>query len=209
MYLELRMRYEKREHADAKIALDDAISELMKEGRTREQAILYLYFYESPEYELLKNRWIPLIVVLNIILYSMVLLSRTVFPIVMISFSETASYHGGPWALVLFMVGIVSFIYFIVGVTGSCLLLKHRQRARSRNLLIYILSMIVWVLEIIWFSFWVGTNILQIPLREITARHYLLWFYFNFLLYLSIVVLKIASIAYFAKKKVRHAYGFI
>jgi uncharacterized membrane protein YbhN (UPF0104 family) len=66
--------------------------------------------------------------------------------------------------------------------------------------------MIGWTLEIIWFSLWVGLSLLQMHLLEITVRPEAIWFCFNFLLYLSIVVLKIASIAYFATKKVRRTF---
>ncbi|MGD8544567.1 MAG: hypothetical protein PVH12_00180 [Candidatus Bathyarchaeota archaeon] len=47
MYLELRIRFDKIGYVNAKAVLDDTISELMKEGRTREQAIQHLY--ENPE----------------------------------------------------------------------------------------------------------------------------------------------------------------
>ena len=67
MYFAVWMRFEKSECPDAKVALEDTISELMREGRTRDQAILFLY--ENPAYGLTKNRGIYVIVVLNIVLY--------------------------------------------------------------------------------------------------------------------------------------------
>ena len=47
LYLKLRIRFDNIGYVNAKVVLDDTISELMREGRTREQAIQYLY--ENPE----------------------------------------------------------------------------------------------------------------------------------------------------------------
>ncbi|MGD8544602.1 MAG: hypothetical protein PVH12_00355 [Candidatus Bathyarchaeota archaeon] len=207
MYLELRTRFEKREYVDAKAVLDDAISELMKAGRTREEAIFHLYFYETPEYEyeLTENRGIPIIAVLNLLLYVLVLLSRTVIPFVFgLQAPNDAVYDpGGPWGVVFVFVSLGVFIYFIVGIVGSILVFKYK-----RNKLVYDLAMFWWALETIFFSLQALVSFLQLYLDEIIVGIFRMWFLFNFLLYLSVVVLKVASIAYFATKKVRSAYGY-
>ncbi|MGD8545698.1 MAG: hypothetical protein PVH12_05930 [Candidatus Bathyarchaeota archaeon] len=155
--------------------------------------------------EVTKNRGETLLLISNLILYVLVLLSRTVIPFAfaMLTPSDTAYDPGGPWMIILFFFALAAFIYFIIGVAGSLLVFKYK-----RNKLVYALAMICWAIETIFFSFLAAVIFIQLHLDEIIVGVIKIRLYFNLLLYLSIVILKVASITYFATKKVRHAFGY-
>ena len=92
------------------------------------------------------------------------------------------------------------FFYSMTGIMGSFLLFKYK-----RNVWVYGLAMIGWTLETVFFSGYAWVVSLNIFFYEpVITPVSALWI--RFLLILSIVILKVSSIAYFATKKVRRTF---
>jgi hypothetical protein len=133
--------------------------------------------------EITKNRGVSLIAVLNIILY------LSVFLVTVVIVPMTAHpIHGSGWWIVD-MLAYAGFAYSVAGLVGSFLLFKYHKW-------IYALAMIGWIIETVFFSI----------LSSVSYIYSYGWT--QLLPYLSIVTIKVASIAYFTRKGVREAFGW-
>lgn len=133
--------------------------------------------------EITKNRGVSLIAVLNIILY------LSVFLVTVVIVPMTAHpIHGSGWVIV-YMLAYAGYAYSVAGLVGSFLLFKYYKW-------IYALAMIGWIIETVFFSI----------LSSVSYIHSYGWT--QLLPYLSIVTIKVASIAYFTRKGVREAFGW-
>ena len=134
--------------------------------------------------EITKNRGVSLIAVLNIILY------LSVFLVTVVIVPMTAGYpHHGSGRWHVGMLAYAGFAYSVAGLVGSFLLFKYYKW-------IYALAMIGWIIETVFFSI----------LSSVSYIYSYGWT--QLLPYLSIVTIKVASIAYFTRKGVREAFGW-